>query len=129
MSSAEGNIGGKARKLIGYQLLVGGIVAGGFFFYGGAWQALSSFGGSLVSVAMALLLSHGVRRASEAALHDQKKSMLILYIGAAQRFILIAVLFALGIAIIQLNALAMFAGFALAQVSYLISARDFSAGN
>lgn len=130
MSSAVGDIGGRTRRLIGLQLLVGAVVAVAFLlFFGGGWQAVSSLCGSLVSVATALLLSRGVRRASEAALHDQKKSMLILYVGAVQRFVMIGALFALGIAVIKLEPLAMFTGFALAQLGYLMSARAQHANN
>ena len=124
MNSAVRDIRDRTRKLIGWQLFAGVVVALVFWlFFGGWWSALSSLGGCLVSVAIAMLLSRGVRKASEVVLHDQKKSMLILYIGAVQRFILIGVLFALGIAAIKFEPLAMFAGFASAQLSYLINAR------
>ena len=90
---------------------------------GGGWSALSAFFGGLTSLSILMLLRRGVRRASDLALTDQKKSMVILYLGAVQRFILVIALFALGLGLIKLVPLAMFAGFAAAQVGNVIGAR------
>ena len=90
---------------------------------GGGWAALSAFCGGLISLCIVLLLRHGVRRASEAALTDQKRSMMILYFGAVQRFVAIIALFAVGLGVLGLAPLAMFAGFAIAQVGNFVGAR------
>ena len=107
------------------QLAATVIVAVAFGFAGGgAWSALSAAGGGLTSLCVVWLLRRGVRRASEIALTDQKKSMMILYLGAIQRFVVVLALFALGLAVARLEPLAMFAGFAAAQVGNFIGARE-----
>jgi ATP synthase protein I len=62
-------------------------------------------------------------RAAEAARQDHKKSMLILYLGAVQRFVLVLVLFGVGLKGLNLTFLPMIAGFAGAQLAYLSSMR------
>jgi len=106
------------------QLVATVIVAAAFWFTaGGSWSALSAACGGLASLCIVWLLRRGVRRASEVALADQKKSMVILYLGAVQRFAAVIILFALGLGVARLDPLAMFAGFAAAQAGNFISAR------
>jgi ATP synthase protein I len=100
------------------------LTAVAFGFVGnGSWSALSAACGGAISLCIVWLLRRGVRRASELALTDQKKSMLILYLGAVQRFVAVLALFALGLGVAKLEPLAMFAGFAAAQVGNFIGAR------
>ncbi|MEW5756879.1 MAG: ATP synthase subunit I [Pseudomonadota bacterium] len=113
----------KASKVLRAQLVLTLLAVLGFFLLKDEWHALSALCGGLVSVSLLLVLRRGIRRASEVAMHDKKKGMAILYIGAVQRFVLILVLFALGLGVLGLDPLAMFAGFVLAQASNLISAR------
>jgi len=106
------------------QLVATVVVAAAFGFTGGGgWSALSAVCGGLTSLCIVWLLRRGVRRASEVALADQKKSMMILYLGAVQRFAAVIALFALGLGVARLDPLAMFAGFAAAQAGNFISAR------
>ncbi|MGA8147080.1 MAG: ATP synthase subunit I [Gallionellaceae bacterium] len=106
------------------QLVTTTVVALAFgLLHGGGWSALSVFCGGLISLSVLLLLQRGVRRASEVALVDQKKSMMILYLGAVQRFVLIIALFALGLRVLGLAPLEMLVGFAAAQASNIVSAR------
>ncbi len=113
----------RASQVLRAQVALTLLTAGGFFLLMDGWHALSALCGGLVSLSLVLVLRRGVRRASEVAIDDKKKGMAILYIGAVQRFVLILVLFALGLGAFRLDPLAMFAGFALAQASNLISAR------
>lgn len=113
----------RARKVLIAQLIAGCIAAIGFLLYSGAWHGLSALAGGGVSISLLLLLRRGVKRAGEMAQHDQKKGMIILYMGAAQRFLLILVLFALGLGVAGLDPLAMFVGFFLAQLSNLTNVR------
>ena len=105
------------------QLIAGAVAAIGFLLYSGAWHALSALAGGAVSISLLLLLRRGIKRAGEIAQHDQKRSMIILYMGAAQRFLLILVLFALGLGVAGFDPLAMFVGFFLAQLSNLTNVR------
>ena len=109
--------------MIAVQLLTSVGIAAGFLLQG-PWEAMSALCGGLTSISTALLLSRGVKRAGEAALSDPKKSLAILYIGAVQRFLLVMGLLALGLAVFKLEAIAVCVGFAIAQVSYLVSSRE-----
>ena len=123
MNPATEAVETRARKVLIAQLIAGSVAAIGFFFYSGAWSGLSALAGGAVSISLLLLLSRGFKRASEMAQHDQKSGMIILYMGAAQRFLLILVLFALGLGVAGLDPLAMFVGFFLAQLSNLTNMR------
>lgn len=113
-----------ARRVMVVQIVSAAAAAIGMYMLGqGGWSALSAFSGGLVSLAIVLLLRRGVRRASDLALVDQKKSLAILYLGAVQRFVAVIVLFALGMGVFGLVPFAMFVGFVAAQVGNLIGAR------
>ncbi len=86
-------------------------------------QGLAALYGALSSIVLVYLLSRCVTRASEVALHDPKKSMVTLYLGAVQRFVLLAVLFAIGLAVLKLDPLACLIGFGLAQLTYVVAAK------
>ena len=124
MNSVAQQVDAKASRIMTAQLAATAIVAIAFGVAGGGhWSALSAIGGGLTSLCIAWLLRRGVRRASEIALTDQKKSMMILYLGAVQRFVVVIALFALGLGVAKLEPLAMFAGFAAAQIGNFIGAR------
>ncbi len=123
MNPAVQAVEAKARKALLAQLIVGVVSSMGFMLYAGSWHGISALAGAAVSITLLLVLRYGVKRAAEAAPHDEKRSMLILYLGAAQRFILILVLFALGLGVVALDPLAMFVGFFLAQLSNLTNVR------
>ncbi len=126
MSKLGADLAAKARRVVIVQLTVTGVVAL-LFLIQGAWDALSAAYGGLASVFLALLSIRGFKRANEHALNDPKRSMLILYIGAVQRFVAVLVLLAIGLGVFKLEPLAVFIGFALAQASYLMGVRDGSA--
>jgi F0F1-type ATP synthase assembly protein I len=114
----------KAKRIMATQLAATAVMTAVFGLVGGgSWSALSALCGGLASLCIVLLLRRGVRRASEVALTDQKKSMMILYLGAAQRFVAIIAFFALGLGVFGLAPLAMFAGFAVAQASNFAGVR------
>jgi len=106
------------------QLIIGVIVTALFFIVGTAWQSLSAAYGSLVTVLVSAYLAYGVVKAEKTAQSDPKKSLGILYFGAAQRFIMVAGLFIVGLAILKLEPLATAAGFGLAQIGYVINLRQ-----
>ena len=123
LNTASREINDATRKLIALQVGVGAVIAAAFFMAKGQGEALAAFYGGLISIVIAFLLGRGVVRAAEAARQDHKKSMLILYLGAVQRFILVLVLFGIGLKGLSLAFLPMIAGFAGAQLAYLSSMR------
>jgi ATP synthase protein I len=123
LNTASREINDATRKVIALQVGVGVVIAAAFFMARGQGEALSAFYGGLISIVVAFLLGRGVVRAAEAARHDHKKSMLILYLGAVQRFVLVLVLFGVGLKGLSLAFLPMIAGFAGAQLAYVSSMR------
>ena len=113
----------RTRRIIGFQILASVVIAIGFLIGIGAAQGRSALYGGLVAVTLTMLLSRGVRRAEVSAARNPQQSMVILYFGAVQRFVLALVAFAVGLAVLKLEPMAVFLGFAAAQFSYLINAR------
>jgi ATP synthase protein I len=113
----------KAGRVLRAQLVVS-VVLAGLFLLQGVTEALSALYGGLASLIIAWFLSRGVRRASELATVDIKKSMATLYVGAVQRFLLVIGLLALGLSLLKLNPIALCVGFAVTQMSYLVSSRQ-----
>lgn len=112
----------KARKVIGLQVVIGGLVVAGFFLGKGTLGALSAAYGSTISIILALLLSRGVVHAGNTVQQSSKKSTAILYIGAVQRFLLVLALFGFGLAFLKLEPLATVIGFILSQLAFMIMA-------
>jgi F0F1-type ATP synthase assembly protein I len=125
MTTVNAELVAKARRIIVVQVGVSLVAAAGFLAQG-PWEAVSALYGGLASVVLAMLSGRGFKRAHEHALSDPKKSMMILYIGAVQRFVAVLVLLALGLGGFKLDPLAVFIGFALAQTSYLMGVRGGS---
>lgn len=124
MNSVTQQVDANANRIMAVQLAATALVAAAFGLAGGGgWSALSAASGGLTSLCIVWLLRRGVRRASEIALSNQSKSMMILYLGAVQRFVVVLALFALGLGVARLEPLAMFVGFAVAQVGNFIGAR------
>lgn len=122
-TGARPGITANTRKVILLQLLIGSVVALGFMLGVDVQGAQSALFGMSVSIASALLLSRGVMRASSTMQTDKNKGMLILYLGAVQRFIMVLALFALGVAYLNLQPVAMIAAFGAAQMAYIFLAR------
>jgi F0F1-type ATP synthase assembly protein I len=127
LSTANSQLAAKARNVAGVQIISSVVVAGLFLMFG-TWDAVSAFYGGFASVLTALYLSRGVKRAEEAVLRDPKRSLQILYFGAVQRFLLVAGLLALGLAVFKLAPIAMCVGFAVAQLSFVMGSRSAARG-
>ena len=125
-TNAGTDLAERTRRIVGWQILASVVIAIGFLIGAGAAHGRSALYGGLVAVILTLLLSRGVKRAEASSAHDPQKSMVILYVGAVLRFVLALVAFALGLAVLKLEPMAVFIGFAAAQFSYLINARGMA---
>ncbi len=123
MNSTTREVAANTRRLIITQAIVGLVVATGFIFAQSLWAGVSAVFGSAISMVAALMLGSGVRRAGAQAAENPKKSMGILYFGAVQRFVMVLVLFIVGLSLIGMDPLAMAIGFGVSQFSYLFSFR------
>lgn len=116
----------QTKRLLFFQSSVGLVVAIGFFAWKGSWEAISVLFGVLTSLVSVFMLGSGVAKASAQALENPKFSMGILYFGAVKRFLLVLGFFVLGLWALKLDALAMCAGFMLAQLGFLFNMRRFA---
>ena len=122
LSTADSQLAAKTRSVASLQV-ISSVVVAGLFLMLGAWDSVSALYGGFSSVLTVLFLSRGVKRAEEAVLRDPKRSLQILYFGAVQRFLFVAGLLALGLAVLKLAPVALCVGFAVAQVSFVMGAR------
>ncbi len=115
----------ETRRIIKLQLIIGVLVAAGFFLAYGPWEAMSALYGGLISAISALMLRWGVVQAGTAVQQREKNiSEAILYTGAAVRFVLVLVLFGVGLAALKLTPMATVMGFIAVQLVFLYAARS-----
>jgi ATP synthase protein I len=110
----------KTRKVIGLQIAIGALVAVFFYFNNSPWHGLSVLYGAMISVLSSWWLSRGVSSAGAHA-GQGRKGETILYVSAALRFMMVLALFAIGLAVIKLAAVATVVGFVLAQLAFIIA--------
>lgn len=111
------------RRIVGTQAVVAGVVAVGFWIGQGSLAAGSTLYGAMIGIVSALLLGRGVAKAESLALDNPKRSLGVLYFGAVQRFVLVAALFVIGLAVLKLSPIPACVGFALAQMAYVFRLR------
>ena len=111
------------RRLLLVQLGLTGALALGWGLYAGWFDALAVVYGGAVSITLAWLHKRGVRKAEERALRDPKAGMLILYVGAVLRFLLLIALLGVGFGLLKFSPHPMLAGFVLAQLGFLFVVR------
>lgn len=114
----------RTGKKIKYQIGASLLAAAGFLLFREPMVGVAAVCGGMIAVVMALMLAHDVKKATACANTDPKKSMIILYVGAAIRFVLVIALFALGLGLLNLDPLATFVGFGIAQLVNVIVARS-----
>jgi len=108
------------RRLVGTQAAVAAILGAGFWIGLGPLEAAAALYGSMISILSALLLGRGVSKAEKLSLDDPKRSLGVLYFGAVQRFVLVAILFVIGLAGLKLAPIPTCVGFALVQMAYAL---------
>jgi ATP synthase protein I len=91
-----------SQKSLAIQLAIGVAVVLIFAFMG---QAGSAIYGMLIGLANVLMLTTTFRIANRRSETDPKTGMLVLYMSAVIRFVLLAVLFIIGLALFEFEAL------------------------
>lgn len=107
-------------RLLIVQSAIVAMVTAGFLVGDGAsagWAAAYGGGAALLSAG---LLARRVRLATDRARTDPGRETAVLYLGAVQRFVLILVLFAVGMGQLGLPPAPLLVGFGLAQAAYLM---------
>jgi hypothetical protein len=107
------------RKLAGVQLLlVLGVSVIFFMLYGSSEAAACVYGGG-IAMANGLLLDWRRRRADSGRVLDAGESIRLLYRTVFERWVLVIVLFVLGMGILQLDPPVLLAGFITGQLGLL----------
>lgn len=109
-----------ARNVVLLEVIIGGFVAAGFFLGYGEHGARSAIYGSLISVLLTVLLIWGVQRAASKNKND---GAVMLYVGAALRFVLAFGMFGTGLGLFGLLPIPMIAGFCISQMGYVFQMR------
>ena len=106
-----------ARKLAVLQLLLLAVTSAVFYVRYGGFQAGSVWGGGVIAMAHTLLLGWRRGCADSARALNAGESLRLLYRTALERFVLVVLLFALALGVLQLDPLALMAGFIAGQVA------------
>jgi ATP synthase protein I len=107
------------QKIIIAQLILMSVVVVGAFVWQGIAGALSALFGGVIVLLNSFLLARQVRRAGKLEGSSVAATM---YAGAAQRLIVAAAGFAIGMGLLKLAPLPMVAAFVVAQFAFLFAA-------
>jgi F0F1-type ATP synthase assembly protein I len=107
-----------ARSVLVYQAVITVLVAATFLIVSGFHLGAAAFYGGACALILTWLRKRGISGVSGLS---PGKSMLRLYLGAAQRFVWVLVLFAVALAVLKLDPLVCIIGFALSQAGYLLN--------
>jgi len=103
-----------------YQLLLVSATSAVFLIIFESLSAISVFCGGGIAAGNALLVARCARRDAQAPERSPQQSLAAIYICLVQRFVIIAVLFALVLGALQLDPLAVLAGFIVGQLVMII---------
>jgi hypothetical protein len=108
-------------RLVMLQLLLIAVTSVVFFMLYGVFQAGSAAFGGVCASANCLLLEWRRYQADRGQALSAAQSMRLLYRTALERFVLIGVLFALGLGLWQLDPLALITGFIVGQAALVFN--------
>ena len=109
------------RKLVMLQLLLLAVTSVVFFMIYGAFQAVSAWCGGLIAMTNVLLLEWRRWHADSGRALSAGESIRLLYRTALERFVLVALLFALALGVLQLDAVALITGFIVGQLALVFT--------
>lgn len=115
-------LAGNARKPVMLQLLLVAITSVVFFMIDGGFQAGSAAFGGVCACANRLWLEWRARSADRGRALSAGQSMRLLYRTAVERFVLVGVMFALGLGVWRLDPLALLTGFIVGQLALVFTA-------
>lgn len=113
--------GSGIRRLLLIQFLLATAFSIALLVFYGAWPAISAGYGGGVAAINALLLARCEQRDAQAPARTPDQSLVAAYVCVAQRFLVISLLFGLGMGLMKLPPLAMLASFIVGQLAMVIS--------
>lgn len=121
MSHAERVLQATAIRLLLIQASITLVTALGYGVTAGYMMAIAALAGGLIALFNTGVSTFFLRRATAVAGSDQQQGLLLFYTGAALRFLAVPLFVAVGIALLNLNPIALLIGFGLAQLAYLFN--------
>ena len=115
------NVRRGARKLAILQLLLIAATSVTFFMIEGPFQAASACFGGLIAMASMLLLEWRRGCSDRGRALSAEESIRLLYRTALERFVLVALLFAVALGVLQLAPVALIMGFIAGQLALLFA--------
>jgi len=109
------------RRLILLQLGCVAVTAAVFLAVYGIFPAVSVWYGGGVAATNGLVQARCLYRDAQAPQRSPQQSLVAVYVCVVQRFLLVALLFALGLGALELEPLAVLAGFVAGQVALVIT--------
>lgn len=100
------------------QGFIGAIALSVFAYYG---HPVSSLYGVVIGLANVAMLAFTFERANKKAAHDPKGGILVLYMSAVIRFVLLAVLFVIGLALLKLEPMPVVVTFVLMTIGQMFN--------
>lgn len=110
-----------ARRVIGLQALLTIGVGTVYFVAGGIAQAHAALYGGTIALISVWMLGRRVRLATEVARTSPGKEMMVLYIGAVQRFAVVLALFLIGMGWLKLSPVPLLVAFGVAQGAFFLA--------
>lgn len=114
-------MGSGIRRLLLVQLLLAAAFSIALLVFYGTWPALSAGYGGVVAAINVLLLARCGQRDALATVRTPDQSLVAAYVCVVQRFLVISLLFGLGMGLMKLPPLAMLASFIVGQLAMVIS--------
>ncbi len=117
------------RRPIALQMVLVAVVSVFFYLRSGTYAAVSVwFGGLTATLNILLLLWRSHRAASGPAL-SAGQSLWALYRTALERFVMVMMLFALGMGLLKLDPFALLSGFVVGQLALILMGRKGKSAN
>ena len=112
---------GDVGLLLVIQVILVAAVVGFFLFTSDTRAAGAAAYGGAIALLVAWMLGRRTLRAAEVAKTHPGQETVVVYVGAIQRFVVVLVLFALGMGWLKLLPVPLLVGFAVAQLGHLFN--------
>ena len=108
-------------KLLAWQLVLMLVLSGVFYWRTGQAAAVAVWFGGLVATCNVLLLAWRRHRTDTGRALSAGQSLRVLYRTALERFLLVALLLAIGLGVLRLHAVALLTGFVAGQLALIVT--------
>jgi ATP synthase protein I len=108
------------QRLIALQLVIMAAVSIVFYLRSGIYAAGSAWFGGITAMLNVLLLLWRRHRADAGRALSAGRSLWVLYRTALERFVMVVLLFALGMGVLKLDPLALLTGFVVGQLALVL---------